>query len=67
MGKQRAGSYINIVGQLIIGLPCALLLAFKFGFGVEGLVTGERPERPAACRHSLLRSAQSVLPVADQF
>lgn len=42
MGKQKAGSYINVVGQLLVGLPCALVLAFGLGFGVEGLVTGKQ-------------------------
>ena len=41
MGWQKIGSYINIVGQLLVGLPCALILAFGLGLGVEGLVTGK--------------------------
>ena len=40
MGKQFWGVCINCVGQLAIGLPISLLLAFKVGWGVEGLLCG---------------------------
>ena len=41
MGKQKAGSVINIVGQLFVALPFAVILAFVLRFGVEGLLTGK--------------------------
>ena len=40
MGRQFWGVCINCAGQLAVGLPVALLLAFKLGFGVEGLLCG---------------------------
>ena len=40
MGKQAYGMVFNTIGQWVIGLPVAVLLAFKFHKGVEGLVLG---------------------------
>ena len=44
MGKQKVGSQINGLGQILVGLPCALLLAFWLKLGVEGLVVGGSSE-----------------------
>ena len=40
MGKQVWGVWLNCVCQLCIGLPLAMLLGFRLGYGVEGLLTG---------------------------
>ena len=40
MGKQAIAMWINIVGQFLLGGPLALLLAFYFGYGVEGIAAG---------------------------
>ena len=44
MGKQNIGSKINVLGQILVGLPSALLLAFWLKLGVEGLVIGVSPK-----------------------
>ena len=40
MGKQSAAMWINVGGQFCCAAPLALLLAFKFGWGVEGIAAG---------------------------
>lgn len=39
-GKQAKGLLINAVAYWVLALPAALLLAFTFGRGVEGLYSG---------------------------
>lgn len=39
-GKQHAGFLINTAAHWGAGLPCALLLGFRFRIGVEGLLGG---------------------------
>lgn len=39
-GKQHAGFLINTGAHWGAGLPCALLLGFRAGLGVEGLLGG---------------------------
>lgn len=40
LGKQAIGSYINIVGYYVIGIPLGLALCFKFDMGLEGIWIG---------------------------
>eukprot|EP00887_Chlorella_sp_A99_P006737 scaffold3.g6737.t1 len=39
-GKQRHGSAINAVAYWVLAVPLAMVLAFKFGLGVEGMYSG---------------------------
>lgn len=39
-GKQRLGVLVNIVAFYVCAIPTALLLAFRLGWGVEGMYTG---------------------------
>lgn len=39
-GQQRQGALINLVAYYICGLPLAVLLSFRLGFDVNGLVLG---------------------------
>ncbi len=39
-GRQKVGAKLNLIGYYIIGLPVALVLAFKFNLGLNGLWAG---------------------------
>ncbi|KAG2453546.1 hypothetical protein HYH02_001765 [Chlamydomonas schloesseri] len=39
-GKQRLGVVVNVVAFYVAAIPTALLLAFRLGWGVEGMYTG---------------------------
>lgn len=40
LGKQKIGSYINLVAYYVIGLPISFVLAFGCGLELVGLWTG---------------------------
>lgn len=39
-GRQKIGAYINLGAYYLVGIPCALLLAFVYHFGGKGLWIG---------------------------
>ncbi|XP_019104571.1 protein DETOXIFICATION 16 isoform X2 [Beta vulgaris subsp. vulgaris] len=39
-GLQKIGAFINLGAYYLVGIPCALLLAFVYHFGGKGLWTG---------------------------
>ncbi|XP_047320678.1 protein DETOXIFICATION 16-like [Impatiens glandulifera] len=39
-GRQKIGAFVNLGAYYLIGIPCAVLLAFVFHFGGKGLWTG---------------------------
>ncbi|KAG2439264.1 hypothetical protein HXX76_004625 [Chlamydomonas incerta] len=39
-GKQRLGVLVNVVAFYVVAIPTALLLAFRLGWGVEGMYMG---------------------------